>query len=368
MEMNNSKPLITTIIPTYRRPKLLRRAIKSVLNQTYPHFQVCVYDNASGDETAEVVSEFAKKDPRVKYHCHPENIGALANFNYGMKHVDTLFFSFLSDDDILLPEFYETALEGFEKHPEAVFSSTAVISMNDDGYVLDQHASGFKPGFYKPPDGLFAMLKYNYPTWTGILFRKEIVEKVGILDHEVWLVADIDFELRIAAHFPFVISLKPGAIFVTHPVSTYTKAGFQDTYSDWFKIIRNLIEDEHIPLNVRIFAEQVLTERLKKRLFFIGIRSILQRNDEDAYKVAQFFRNYYHQKTKAFILCTIAKICRCSPPVYYSFVFLNKFRKFLLWKKLKLKSLYVRTALLSPPRNPESLAKNLLRVLEDNDL
>ncbi|MEK7713004.1 MAG: glycosyltransferase, partial [Nitrospirota bacterium] len=35
-------PLITTIIPTYRRPKLLRRAIKSALNQTYPHLQVCV--------------------------------------------------------------------------------------------------------------------------------------------------------------------------------------------------------------------------------------------------------------------------------------------------------------------------------------
>jgi glycosyltransferase involved in cell wall biosynthesis len=58
---DTTKPLITTIIPTYRRPKLLRRAIKSVLNQTYLHFQVCVYDNASGDETAEVVSELAKK-------------------------------------------------------------------------------------------------------------------------------------------------------------------------------------------------------------------------------------------------------------------------------------------------------------------
>jgi glycosyltransferase involved in cell wall biosynthesis len=96
-----SKPLITTIIPTYRRPKLLRRAIKSVLNQTYPHFQVCVYDNASWDETADVVAEIAKKDARVKYHCHAENIGAIRNFNYGMVHVNTPFFSFLSDDDIL---------------------------------------------------------------------------------------------------------------------------------------------------------------------------------------------------------------------------------------------------------------------------
>ena len=47
-----NQPLITTIIPTYQRPQLLRCAIQSVLDQTYANFQVCVYDNASGDETA----------------------------------------------------------------------------------------------------------------------------------------------------------------------------------------------------------------------------------------------------------------------------------------------------------------------------
>ena len=60
-------PMITTIIPTYRRPKLLRRAILSVLNQTYTNIQVCVFDNASGDETALVVAELARMDNRVKY-------------------------------------------------------------------------------------------------------------------------------------------------------------------------------------------------------------------------------------------------------------------------------------------------------------
>lgn len=57
----SQKPMITTIIPTYRRPRLLRRAIRSVLNQTYPHFQVCVYDNASGDETATIVADNIRK-------------------------------------------------------------------------------------------------------------------------------------------------------------------------------------------------------------------------------------------------------------------------------------------------------------------
>src|SRR4030042_3564260 len=109
------KPLITTIIPTYRRPKFLQRAIKSILNQTYPYFQVCFSDNASGDETAEVVAKLSQREPRLKYYCHSENIGAIANANYGFERVNTPFFSFLSDDDILLPEFYEIALEGFKK-------------------------------------------------------------------------------------------------------------------------------------------------------------------------------------------------------------------------------------------------------------
>ena len=73
-------PQITTVIPTYRRPKLLRRAIESVLAQTYPHLTVTVFDNASGDETEEVVGELARRNPRVRYHCHPETIGASANF------------------------------------------------------------------------------------------------------------------------------------------------------------------------------------------------------------------------------------------------------------------------------------------------
>jgi len=87
--VKKSKPLITTIIPTYRRPQLLRRAIKSVLNQTYSNFQVCVYDNASGDETAQIVKEISQKDPRVHYYCHSNNIGAIKNFNFGLQQVNT---------------------------------------------------------------------------------------------------------------------------------------------------------------------------------------------------------------------------------------------------------------------------------------
>src|ERR1700677_5313448 len=84
MWMNSNAPTITTVIPTYRRPMLLKRAVRSVLAQTYPDLLVCIYDNASGDDTADVVSGLAQEDERARYCRNSENIGWLKNFAKGM--------------------------------------------------------------------------------------------------------------------------------------------------------------------------------------------------------------------------------------------------------------------------------------------
>ena len=62
------------------------------------------------------------RDPRISYSCHPSNVGGGANFLFGMRSVDTPYFSFLSDDDVLLPHFFETALVGFETRPSALYN------------------------------------------------------------------------------------------------------------------------------------------------------------------------------------------------------------------------------------------------------
>lgn len=332
-----SKPLITTIIPTYRRPKMLGRAIRSVLRQTYPHFQVCVYDNASGDETASVVTEIAKTDARVKYHCHTENIGAIKNFIYGMEHVETPFFSFLSDDDIFLPEFYQTAMEGFENFPDAIFSAGATIYMTNKGKITGVPLSAWqRDGYYIPPDGLSEMLEKEHPAWTAILFRKNVIEKIGVFDQNVSGLLDLDFELRIAARFPIVVSRKPCAIFVSHPLSFCVLADFFSIWwPGWLKIISNLTKDKQIPLDVRIRAEYVLTEKLKRMLFWNGIKYIKQKDFESTYKTIEILRDW--SKTKTFILCTIAKFREYFPPGYYFFVCLNKIR--ILFNRTKYKQL-----------------------------
>ena len=324
-----AKPLITTIIPTYRRPKLLRRAIKSVLNQTYPHFQVCVYDNASGDETADVVAEFSKEDPRVKYHGHAENIGALNNFNFGLKAVATPFFSFLSDDDILLPEFFEAAMGEFEEFPEAAFSGGTTITMTEHGKILG--ATLLPSGYFLPPEGLFKMMEHS-ATWTSIVFRKGVIDKIGSLDANVGGYFDRDFLFRIAAHLPFVNSKRPVAIWMAHLGSSCATTNSKVLWPGQLKAIRNLTEDEQLPLEVRTRIGLELTSQLKQSLFGVGGHSIIEKNFGDAYEVATILGSNFGQTAKARMMVVIAWCCENLPLTHSFLLLINRVRTFFRWR------------------------------------
>ena len=191
-------PAITALLPTFRRPALLRRAIGSVLTQTYRNIRLRIFDNASGDDTAGVVAEYQRADPRVTYHCHPENIGALNNFHHAIQQVDTPFFSILSDDDVLLPDFYETVLEGFEQHPEIIFAAAATIQMDENGRVVDVPVSKWTQSYLPAGAGALAMMQHGHPEWTSILFRREWIAQSGGTDIETGFHHDYDFEFRAA--------------------------------------------------------------------------------------------------------------------------------------------------------------------------
>jgi glycosyltransferase involved in cell wall biosynthesis len=297
-----NSPLITAVIPTYRRPKLLKRAILSVLRQTYENIQVCVYDNDSGDNTAEMVAEIANSDDRVKYHCHSTNIGMISNINYGISQVNTPLFSILSDDDVMLPDFYAEALRGLEIYPEAIFSAGSVVNMTQEGQVIGVTLSSWPhDGYFSPPEGLYAMLGGRHPIMTAILFRREVIDIYGGIDPDI-VVSDLDFEVRIAARFPFVISKRPCGIFVAHPLSAGIQADTSWVWPSCLKLIQNLMDDSSIALDIRENVEQHLVKYFKNTIFILGLRSAIRGNFVDTRKSMDVLDSHYRAHTKATIL------------------------------------------------------------------
>jgi glycosyltransferase involved in cell wall biosynthesis len=207
------KPSITTIIPTFQRPHLLKRAIYSVLQQTHPSFLIYVSDNASEDETGDIVAAFQKKDSRIIYSRHKRKVSLAQNFADSLENIQTPFFSFLSDDDYLLPNFYEMALNGFKTHPEAGFSCCRTITIDQKGKVHPlQFKTPWLQGFFPAPCGALALTKCPItPFWTAILFRREVLNKVGGIQKRAGTAIDFEFILKCSSAFSFVSSGKPAA-------------------------------------------------------------------------------------------------------------------------------------------------------------
>lgn len=102
-------PLVSILVPTYKRAALLRAALQSALAQTYSAIEVLVLDDASPDDTPQVVAEFAH-DPRIRSLRHAANRGIVGNWKAGIDAARGAFFCLLHDDDLFEPQFVERLL------------------------------------------------------------------------------------------------------------------------------------------------------------------------------------------------------------------------------------------------------------------
>ena len=94
--------MISVIIPTYNRARLLPRALESVLGQTWRDLEVLVVDDGSEDDTRQAVEAIG--DPRVRYIRHPQRRGACAARNTGIENARGAYIAFQDSDDVWLPD------------------------------------------------------------------------------------------------------------------------------------------------------------------------------------------------------------------------------------------------------------------------
>src|SRR5262245_60550977 len=105
---------VSVIIPTYNRPRWLRQAIESVLQQTHPLVEVLVVDDGSRDHAAR---DITLAYPGVRY-IYQQNRGLGAARNAGIQACSGDYVAFLDDDDWLMGESLSARLEAFVAHPD----------------------------------------------------------------------------------------------------------------------------------------------------------------------------------------------------------------------------------------------------------
>jgi glycosyltransferase involved in cell wall biosynthesis len=135
----NRVPLVSIGLPVFCGERYLREALDSVLGQTVEDLEVVVSDNASTDGTADILADYAARDPRVRVSRSPMNRGAGWNFNHVLHESRGTYFKWLAHDDLIDPRFLERCIDALEAQPDAVLAHTGVELIDATGAAIGRY-------------------------------------------------------------------------------------------------------------------------------------------------------------------------------------------------------------------------------------
>jgi teichuronic acid biosynthesis glycosyltransferase TuaG len=127
-----TSPLVSVVTPVYNAALFLEETIQSVLNQTYPHWELILVDDFSTDASFEIANTYCLKDSRIKCFQLSENQGAGIARNLGIKEATGTFIAFLDADDLWFPEKLQKQLDFMIKNNCNICYSSYQL-MNEDG-------------------------------------------------------------------------------------------------------------------------------------------------------------------------------------------------------------------------------------------
>lgn len=182
-------PKISVILTTYQRPYRLKRAVKSVIKQTFQDWELIIVDDFSNDKTKKICEKFVSKDSRIRYIERSSNFGQHTSpKNEGTKAAQADLVAYLDDDN----EYLRDHLQVLYKH----------LGNNDivygDRWLIDDSGKRKKQiGIANNFDaGLLA--KMNYIDTSDVLVRKKCLDEVGGWDESLLKFADWNLWVRLA--------------------------------------------------------------------------------------------------------------------------------------------------------------------------
>lgn len=221
--------LISIIMPTYKREKMITEAVDSVLKQTYKNFEIIIVDDCSPDNTEKFINETYGENEKVKYYKNQRNSGAGVSRKNGYLKSNGKFLIFMDDDDYLTDnEFFEKAINVFNNSKEELsfvaansfikYENTGEVEtkpLNVRGLVENkQYLKGFQTTYMKPNSTFTTIFDANHIkdveyvemlNDSSIYMRALLIGPAHIMDDFVGVYRVHDKNMTFNLKLPFLI-------------------------------------------------------------------------------------------------------------------------------------------------------------------
>jgi len=241
----NKIPRLSVVLPAYNAEKTIRRAIESILNQTFKDFELIVINDGSIDRTAEIISSYT--DKRINFVNLDKNEGLVSALNRGLKLSRGEFIARQDADDESLLNRFTRQLNVIESDEELGVVGAATLLRTETGRVV---------GSYKyPDDSTLAEWQAIFKTpvaHSTVMLRKSIIEAAGAYSGEYKYAEDFELWTRVA-RVGKIISLK-------EPLVYYAISEGGESQRN-----RNLQDDRHVSIAQRSI-ESLVGEELDSKI------------------------------------------------------------------------------------------------------
>lgn len=188
----NYKVLVSIILPTYNRAGYIRRAIESVLSQTYKNFELIIINDNSTDKTENIISHYQNKDSRIKIIANTTNIGFVKSLNKGIKKSKGQYIARIDDDDFWCDEGKLEKQIGFlEEHQNYVLVGGGIIKIDENGKEFVRHLLP-----KEDEDIRKLILLDDCFAHSAVVFKKKTWEKVNGYNEKLTISQDWDLWMK----------------------------------------------------------------------------------------------------------------------------------------------------------------------------
>jgi glycosyltransferase involved in cell wall biosynthesis len=205
-----SPPRISVVVTTYNRASVLPRCIDSILAQSLSSFELIVVDDASSDDSAQVVGSY--RDSRLRYERLPRNAGAPARpRNTGAALTSAPLLFVFDSDDTMLPNCLETFVNAFERQPTLGLAWSWKNLLDSSGQVVGVEKRDEAAHHPRLP---FALV-YG-PGANGLAIRRDVFETLGGFDEALPRMDDHELWVRFVAQMSLDFAVLPTVTMNVH--------------------------------------------------------------------------------------------------------------------------------------------------------
>ncbi|MBX9852387.1 MAG: glycosyltransferase family 2 protein [Cytophagaceae bacterium] len=263
------KPIVSVICLCYNHEKFIKEALQSIIDQSYSALEIIVVDDFSKDKSKDVIRDFIKNHPSIRFIAHNSNIGNCKSFNEALKLATGKYIIDFSTDDVMAPSRIEEQVSAFERLDESygvIFTNALLI--DEKGKETETH---YADTDVVPSDDIYEAVVSRYfinpPT---MMIRKNVLDELGGYDESLSY-EDFDFWIRSARKYKYYYldrALTRRRILPSsHSVKFFTKGNVQIIDST-YRVIRKALW-----LNQNEKENEALVKRIKYEMrssFYLG--------------------------------------------------------------------------------------------------